>query len=72
MASPCVATSRSNTRAEPLRGVEQAQQDLDERGLARAVGTDQADDAGLDGQRQAIERSDTAGIALGEPVKGDE
>jgi len=54
------------------RRLEQAEQDLEERALARAVGTDQTDDAGLEVEGQAVEGSDAARISLGQVTKGDQ
>ena len=51
---------------------QQAEQDADERRLARPVGSDQADDAGLDVEREAIERRDARGVSLGEGLECDE
>src|SRR5690242_12476620 len=44
----------------------QAEQDLDQRGLARAVGTDQAGDTGGERDGKAVERGHLAGIHLGQ------
>ena len=54
------------------RGVEEAQEDLDERRLAGPVGAHQADDAWVDREGQVVERLDPTGVALGESVEGDE
>ena len=54
------------------RRFEQAEQDLEQRALARPVGTDQADDPGLEVEGQAVERGDAARISLGQVPEGDE
>ena len=46
--------------------LEEAEQDLDERALARAVGADEPDDPGLQLQGQAVEGGDAARVALGQ------
>src|SRR5215831_5462254 len=51
---------------------EQAEQDLDERGLARPVRADQPGDAGLDVDGEAGQRSHVAGIPLGQRVGPDD
>ena len=50
---------------------EQAEEDADERALAGAVGADEADDAGLDVDRQAVEGGDTR-VALGQLTGADQ
>ena len=49
-----------------LRGLKQAEEDLDQGRLARAVGADQAGDAGREGDGQARERGDAARVDLGQ------
>src|SRR5688500_17244763 len=51
--------------------LDQPQQDLEQRALARAVRADQPDDPRLDLEGEAIERGDGA-VALGEPRQGDQ
>ena len=51
---------------------QQPEQDADERRLARTVGSDEADDARLDVEREAIERRDARGVSLGEGLECDE
>ena len=58
--------------ASPSVGVEQAEQDLDQRALAGAVGADEADDALADLDAQAVERGDAAGVALRQRPGADE
>ena len=61
MASACVRTSNPATVARPGVGAEQGRQDPDGRGLARAVGAEQAEDrALLDHEVDAVERADLA------------
>ncbi len=50
---------------------QQAEQDLDQRALAGAVGADEADDARLEVHGQAIERGD-AGVTLRQRPGADE
>ena len=49
---------------------QQPEQDLDERALARAVRADEADDARLEIEGQAVERGDAARVALGQVRAG--
>ena len=66
---PCVRTSRSITVASPEVGGKKAEQDLDERALAGAVGSDQADDPGFELEGEAVERGHAARVALGQVPK---
>src|SRR5262249_28655322 len=50
----------------------QAEQDLDQRGLARAVGTDQAGDTRGERDGQAVERGHLAGVHLGQRLGLDD
>jgi hypothetical protein len=51
----------------PSRGrLEQPQEDLEQRALARAVGADEADDPGLELEGQPVERHDAAWVSAGE------
>jgi hypothetical protein len=54
------------------RRLEQAEQDLDQRALAGPVGPDEADDSGLELERQPIERDHAAGIPAREVGQGDQ
>src|SRR5215470_8774062 len=51
---------------------EQAEQDLDERGLTRPVRADQPGDAGLDVEGESGQRRHVAGIPLGQRVRPDD
>ena len=59
----------------PAGRAEQAEEDLEERALAGPVRTDEPDDAGLDGDGEAVEGEHAAGrarIPVGEPVGRDQ
>ena len=60
------------TVASPEVGWQQAEQDLDERALARAIGTDQPDDPGLEIEGQARQCDDAARVSAGQVTEGDD
>ena len=63
---PVLAAVGAEHAGLPARGRQQAEQDLDQGGLARAVGADQAGDARPDGHGERVQRGDRARVLLGQ------
>ena len=59
-------------RRRPGGRRQEAEEDLEHRALARAVRADEADDARLEIERQAVKGDDASGVAFGQRVERDE